>query len=127
MKNTLTDKNGDPVVITASALTPIVYKHVFGGDMLKDLNAIRNGAVESTNIFDLNSKCAFVMAAQAEHAKDLSALMAVTQTNYYEFLDRFSSDYFFSESAQGLVFGTWFNNAEVIDKAKNPQSPQSAS
>ena len=127
MKNTLTDKNGEPVVICATALCPIAFKHTFGADMLKDLTAIRNGEAEATDVFELVSKLAFIMSAQAENEKDFIKVMSLTDSDYYEFLNRFDSGYFMDEKTHLLVFGTWFNNAEVIDKAKNPQSPPSDS
>ena len=123
MKNTITNKQGDPVIIEATALTPIAYKHVFGGDMLKDLNAIRNGARESMDFFAISSQMAFVMATQAANIKDTSAVMRSTIENYYDFLNDFESDYFQSLDVQGVILATWFNNASVIDKIKNLQSP----
>lgn len=127
MKNTITNKAGDPVVIEATALTPIAYKHVFGADMLKDLNAIKDAKQDPEEIFTLSSQMAFIMATQAANTKDVSAVMGATMTGYYEFLNAFESDYFQKLDTQGVILATWFNNASVIDKVKNLQSPRSAS
>ena len=123
MKNTLTDKKGDPVIIEATALTPIAFKHIFGGDMLKDLTAIRKGERDKTEIFELLSKMAFVMATQAANINNAGAVMSATVEGYYDFVNTFDSNYFTQQETQGVIYGTWFNNADVIDKAKNLPSP----
>lgn len=123
MKNSIIDRKGDPVLIEATALTPIVYKHTFGGDMLKDMTAIRNGSLDKNDIFDLCAKCAFIMSKQVTHNKDLAGLMSLKIEDFYEFLNDFESNSFMTEETQAIIFGTWFNNANVIDKVKNPQSP----
>ena len=123
MKNTITNKQGDPVIIEATALTPIAYKHIFGGDMLKDLKEIRGGDREKTDFFELCSQMAFVMATQAANLKDASAVMNADKAGYYEFLNDYESNYFQSTDVQGVILATWFNNASVIDKIKNLQSP----
>lgn len=124
MKNTLTDKKGDAVLIEATALTPIAYKHVFGADMLKEINKIKNGDKDPEDIYDLASQMAFIMATQAANLNDYQAVMNATIDSYYEFLNNFDSDYFNNMEHYYVILGTWFNNADVIDKAKNLQSPQ---
>lgn len=123
MKNTITDKKGDPVIIEATALTPIAYKHIFGGDMLKDLNTLRGENGEKTDFFELCSKMAFVMVTQAANINDTVAVMRAEITDYYDFMNNYESDYFQSLDTQAVILGTWFNNASVIDKIKNLQSP----
>lgn len=123
MKNTLTDRNGDPVVICATALAPIAFKHIFGTDMLKSLIALREPGKDKADVLDLSPKMAFVMAAQAANLNDYRAVMNKTIEDYYDFLNMFDSGYFETELTQVTIMGTWFNNADVIEKAKNPQSP----
>ena len=127
MKNTITDKRGEPVIIEATALTPIAFKHIFGADMLRELTALRDENADKTEIVELCSKMAFVMATQAANIKDVNAVMSATVEGYYEFLNTYDSDYFQHLDNQGIILATWFNNASVIDKVKNLQSPQSAS
>lgn len=127
MKNTITDKAGEPVIIEATALTPIAYKHVFNSDMLKDLNQIKDGDRDGIEFFELLSKMAFVMARQAANLKDINAVMSATFEDYLEFINSFESNYFQTLDAQGVILATWFNNASVMDKVKNLQSPQSES
>lgn len=123
MKNTLTDRNGDPVVICATALAPIAYKHIFGADMLKSLMSLRETTSNKVEVFDTTSKMAFVMATQAANLNDFKAVMDKTEDDYYAFLNQFEGGYFEQELVQVTILGTWFNNADVIEKAKNPQSP----
>lgn len=123
MKNTLTDRNGDPVVICATALAPIAFKHIFGADMLKAIIAMRKSTGDKTEMLDITSKMAFVMAAQAANLNDYKAVMSKTVDDYYDFLNQFEGGYFETEQTQVTILGTWFNNADVIDKAKNRQSP----
>lgn len=123
MKTTIENKHGEPVIMDATALTPIAFKHTFGADMLKDLNAIRKGDADETTLLELAGKMAFIMTATAENEKDFKKVMSLTLDDYYEFLNSFSSDYFQRGDVQFLIYGTWFNNAETIDKAKNLTSP----
>lgn len=123
MKTTLENKHGEPVVMDATALTPIAFKHTFGADMLKQLNAIRKGDADETELFELAGKMAFIMTATAANEKEFEKVMHLTLDDYYKFLFDFTSDYFQRGDVQMLIYGTWFNNAETIDKAKNLTSP----
>ena len=126
MKNTIIDKNGDPVIISATALTPIAFKHTFGEDMLKTLAAIHKGETDKAEMIDACGKMAFIMAAQAANENNFEAVMSLTINDYYKFLNGFNSDAFTNEQTQVTVIGTWFNNADVIEKAKNPASRPNA-
>jgi len=126
MENKIIDRNGTAVVITATALVPIAYKHTFGSDMLKGFADIKNGKTEPVEIFDLCSKCAFIMSEMHNRETDFVSMMSLKLEDYYAFLMRFDSDYFSREKTTGAVFDTWFNNAETTDHAKNPPSPPSA-
>lgn len=126
MKKTITDKTGAEVVLSATALVPIAYKHLFGCDMLKSFADIKNGKTEPVEIFDLCSKCAFIMSEMHNRETDFVSMMTLKLEDYYAFLMRFDSDYFSREKTTGAVFDTWFNNAETTDHAKNPPSPPSA-
>lgn len=123
MKNTLTDRNGDPVVICATALAPIAYKHIFGSDMLRELITLRDSKSNKADIFDTTSKMAFVMAAQAANLNDFKSVMSKTEEDYYAFINEFEGGYFETDIVQATIIGTWFGNADVIEKAKNLQSP----
>ena len=126
MKNTITDKNGDPVIISATALTPIAFKHTFGEDMLKTLAAFCEANDVRYFLIDACGKMAFIMAAQAANETNFEAVMSLTINDYYKFLNGFNSDAFTNEQTQVTVIGTWFNNADVIEKAKNPASRPNA-
>lgn len=123
MEKIITDKTGAEIVLSSTALVPIAYKHTFGCDMLKSFADIKNGKVESTDIFDLCAKCAFIMSEMHTRETDFVSMMTLKLEDYYSFLMRFDSDFFIKEETTTAVFDTWFNNAETTDHAKNPPSP----
>lgn len=126
MEKKIIDRTGAEVVLSATALVPIAYKHTFGCDMLKSFADIKNGKIEPVEIFNLCSKCAFIMSEMHNRETDFVSMMTLKLEDYYAFLMRFDSDYFSREKTTGAVFDTWFNNAETTDHAKNPPSPLNA-
>lgn len=112
------EKNYD---MRASALTAIIYKNIFGADLIKALTNAKE-----TNNLDLFKQLAFVMnwQAQKRQINATEALKSLSITDYYIWLDELEEMDFYSEEVLREITTLWLNNQKSVIEIKNANSQQ---
>lgn len=80
-------KIGDKyVVMCATALTPITYRQIFGGDLIKEVQSFSDAGEYDTSAFTTYARLGFVFAKRAEGAE----MSALTEKDFEDWLDDFT-------------------------------------
>lgn len=112
--------------IASSALTPIIYKHIFGRDVLVDMQKLKSESEEDKlTINETIIKLAFVMNKQT--ALDAPSLMKLSSDDFYIWLNGFDNGDFLDPEVITSIINIWLDTSKVSSKVKNLQGPQTES
>lgn len=112
--------------IASSALTPIIYKHIFGRDVLVDMQKLKSESEEDKlTINETIIKLAFVMNKQT--ALDVPSLMKLSSDDFYIWLNGFDNGDFLDPEVITSIINIWLDTSKVSSKVKNLQGPQTES
>lgn len=106
----------------ASALTAIIYKSLFGKDLISALQDTK----ETKQNLDLFKELAFVMSWQAipRQVKTTEALKSLSMTDYYDWIDDIEEADFYNADVLREITTLWLNNQQSIIPLKNADSQQ---
>lgn len=80
-------KMGDQhVVMCSTALAPITYRRIFGGDLIKEIQSFSDADEYGTEAFTTYARLGFVFAKRAEGAE----MSALTEKDFEDWLDGFT-------------------------------------
>lgn len=109
--------------IASSALTPLIYKHLFGKDILIDMQKVNSDTDEDKlEVNDTVTRLAFVMNRQT--ALDVPSLMRLSTDDFYIWLNNFDNGDFLDSEIITSVIDVWMDASKVTSKVKNPEGPQ---
>lgn len=106
----------------SSALTAMIYKNLFGKDLIAQLQETK----ESKSNLDLFKELAFVMAWQAIPKKEkiTEALKSLSLADYYEWIDGIEEIDFYNEEVLREITLLWLSNQQSIIQLKNANGQQ---
>lgn len=106
----------------ASALTAIIYKSLFGKDLISQLQETK----ETKTNLDLFKELAFVMCWQAEpkQMKTTEALKSLSMSDYYEWIDEIEEMDFYNEDVLREITLLWLSNQQSIVPLKKAVGQQ---
>lgn len=123
MKNGSFTIDGKEYRISSSALTPIIYKHIFGKDILLDMQRLKSEDPEDQlSINETITKLAFVMSKQA--SLDAPATMRLSSDDFYIWLNGFDNGDFLDADVIEKITRAWLDETKISSKTKNLTSPK---
>ena len=114
MKKTI-DIDGKEVLFEATAITPIIYHNVSGGNLVKDMEEMDDGTGDA---FLTVSILAGVMALQP--GKTLTELMNISRTEVYEWLMGIDSPLALVEQAKDIM-DVWARSSKTSVQSKKKE------
>lgn len=123
MKNGSFTIDGKEYRISSSALTPIIYKHIFGKDILLDMQRLKSEDPEDQlSINETITKLAFVMSKQA--SLDAPSTMRLSSDDFYIWLNGFDNGDFLDADVIEKITRAWLDETKISSKTKNLTSPK---
>lgn len=114
MKKTI-EIDGKETVFEATAITPIIYHNVSGGDIVKDMEEMDDGTGDA---FMIISMLAGVMALQP--GKSLKELMDISRENVYEWLITIDSPLALVDKAKEIM-DLWASSSRTTVQSKKKE------